>query len=264
MSNELMKIETQSFGLMPSAHEMQVLQVIAKQAFDSAFYKSLGGLPQIMSILLTARELNIMPMQALNGGIWNIQGKVEISARLMSTLIRRAGHSIKVIKCDKTGCILEGKRLDNGDSMQASFTIEDAIAAGLAGRDVWKKYLEDMLYSRALSRLARRLYSDVIGNCYVEGEIRDATADCVVTDAPKEIEQESPAEVPEILPNEAEIESFIEDFGQDKETFLSYMAAVTKSGKVTREKFFKDFMLKKDEKMEKFNNWKDLKAQSAK
>jgi hypothetical protein len=28
-----------------------------------------------------------------------------------------------------------------------------------------------MLFARALSRLARQLYPDVIGNCYVEGEI---------------------------------------------------------------------------------------------
>jgi hypothetical protein len=30
-----------------------------------------------------------------------------------------------------------------------------------------------MLYARAMSRLARRLFSDVIGTAYVEGEIRD-------------------------------------------------------------------------------------------
>lgn len=257
MSNDLVKVE--SLGIMPSTHEMQVLKIIAEQSAQSGFYRNIGGLPQIMSILLTARELGVMPMQALNGGIWNIQGKVEISARLMATLIRKQGHSIKTVKCDKTGCILEGKRSDNGDSMQASFTIEDAQAAGLAGRDVWKKYTEDMLYSRALSRLARRLFSDCIANAYVEGEIRDATDDCEVKDIKPAQEPETPK-----CPTEEEILSFIEDFGEDRDNLLNYMAAVTRSGKYTREQFFKDFMSKTKEKMLSFHNWKEMQAQQAK
>jgi hypothetical protein len=145
--------------------------------------------------------------------------------------------------------------------MQASFTIEDARAAGLANRDVWKAYTEDMLFSRALSRLARRLFSDCIQNCYIEGEIRDATADCVVTDAPKEIVPEMHNDCAGVAPNEpseAEIESFIEDFGPERDLLLQYMAAVTRSGKYSREKFFKDFMLKREEKMKSFNNWKEM------
>jgi hypothetical protein len=102
MSNDLVKVE--SLGIMPNAHEMQVLQVIAEQSAKSGFYRNIGDLPQIMSILLSARELGVMPMQALNGGLWNIKGKIEISARLMSTLIRKHGHNIRTIKCDKTEC----------------------------------------------------------------------------------------------------------------------------------------------------------------
>jgi hypothetical protein len=163
-----------STNLLPNVHEFQMFQTIAKNAQASGLYKGVGEESKIFMILLAARELGVSPMLALNGGIWNIQGKIEISARLMNSLIRRAGHSLEIKECNNKICILKGKRADNGDTAEASFTIEEAQLAGLANRDVWKKYTQDMLYARAMSRLARRLFSDVIGTAYVEGEIRDS------------------------------------------------------------------------------------------
>jgi hypothetical protein len=40
----------------------------------------------------------------------------------------------------------------------------------------WKRTPEDMLYARCVSRLARQLFSDVIGIGYIEGEISDSRA----------------------------------------------------------------------------------------
>jgi len=159
--------------LMPSQEEFNMLQVIAKNAQDSGLYGGVGQQAKIFMVLLAARELGVSPMLALNGGIWNIQGKVEISARLMNGLIRRAGHSIKIIVSDDTCCKLLGTRSD-GDSFECKFDMDDAIKAGLAGGNVWKKYPADMLYNRCMSRLARRLFPDVIGTAYVEGEIKEA------------------------------------------------------------------------------------------
>lgn len=159
---------------MPTPQEFQMLQVIAKNAQDSGLYAGVGQQSKIFMVLLAARELGVSPMLALNGGIWNISGKIEISARLMNGLIRRAGHSIKIIISNDEICTLLGVRGDNGDKFECSFSMADASKAGLSGGNVWKKYPADMLYNRCMSRLARRLFSDVIGNCYVEGEIREA------------------------------------------------------------------------------------------
>lgn len=153
--------------------DYQTLTHLAKTAHVSGLYNGVGGEAKIMMILLAAHDLGIKPTIALNGGIWNIQGKIEISARLMTSMIRRAGHSISIKECNDKVCTLKGKRSDNGDEIESSFSIEDAKNAGLAGRDAWKKYAEDMLYARAMSRLARRLFPDVIGTAYVEGELRD-------------------------------------------------------------------------------------------
>ncbi len=169
MSNEIVNINNN----FPSQMELQSVALIAKTAHTSGLYGGIGGEAKIMMILLTAKELGVGPCQALNGGIWSIQGKVEISARLMNGLIRRAGHSIKAIRSDDECCTLRGTRTD-GDSFEVSFTKQDAEKAGLWGSNTWKKYPGDMLYNRCMSRLGRRLFSDVIGQCYIEGEIREA------------------------------------------------------------------------------------------
>lgn len=170
----------------PSKDEISNFHFVAQTAAQSGLYNGIGSEQKILMIILAARELGIPILQALNGGLWNIQGKIEISARLMSSMIRRAGHSIKIITSDSKECVLEGTRKDNGDTFTCKFTIEDAQRAGLIKPGgVWTKYPEDMLYARALSRMARRLFADVIGTAYVEGEIREEKiemSDAVVID----------------------------------------------------------------------------------
>lgn len=160
-------------SLLPAQAEFNMFQVIARNAQNSGLYGNAGGESKIFMILLAARELGIPPMLALNGGIWNIQGKIEISARLMNSMIRRAGHMMEIKSTDKE-CVIKAKRSDTGEEHTETFTIEMAQRAGLATRDTWKKYPEDMLYNRCMSRLARRLFPDVIGTAYVEGEIRES------------------------------------------------------------------------------------------
>ena len=91
----------------------------------------------------------------------------------MSLMIRQKGHKIEQVKSDDEICVLKGIRSDTGQEMEVSFSVEDAKKAQLAGKDNWKKYPADMCFARALSRLARRLFSDVIGSSYVEGEIQE-------------------------------------------------------------------------------------------
>jgi hypothetical protein len=134
-------------------------------------YAKLGA-EGIFAVVETAKSLGVDPRQALGGGLYYVKGKVEMSSRMMNAVIRAQKHSImRDQKSDDTICILHGKRADNGDTWTESFSIQDAQRAGLMGNAVWKNYPKDMLFARALSRLARQLFPDIIGNCYVEGEI---------------------------------------------------------------------------------------------
>lgn len=156
----------------PSEHELMVFQTMAKQAVDSKMYRGIGDQSGVLMIMLSARELGIPPCQALNGGLNVIQGKVEISARMMNALIRRAKHSVSVVESTDQICTLKGTRCDNGDTATVSFTIEEAQRAGLVKQGGgWTKWPKDMCFARAMSRLARQLFSDVVGMAYVEGEI---------------------------------------------------------------------------------------------
>ncbi|MDP4120531.1 MAG: hypothetical protein Q8876_05695 [Bacillota bacterium] len=179
--------------------------MISRRAAACGLYGGVGNEHKIFMVLLSAREMGVKPMEALNGGLWNIQGKIEVSARLMSSMIRKQGHSIRTIEHDSKICILEGKRKDNGDTMRAQFSWDDAIKAGLAGRETWKKFAEDMLYNRALSRLARRLFADVVGVSSVEGEIK---GECEII--PQEPVNSQPLEIEHV--SEDEIRDKLNEF----------------------------------------------------
>lgn len=172
-----------TFTSLPTESELKSYQIVATIASNNPHWKKLGGngkpeeiVATILSVMLLARELGFSPMQAVSGGINNIQGKFEISARLMNQAIRARGHKMKQKSLTDDVCILWGKRKDTEEEMEVVYHIEEAKRSGLV-RDgsPWKKTPQDMLFARAISRLARRLYPDCIGSCYIEGEIQEST-----------------------------------------------------------------------------------------
>ncbi|NGX36900.1 MAG: hypothetical protein K1000chlam2_00045 [Chlamydiae bacterium] len=155
--------------------DIQNTQKMCKALIETPHYRKMGA-EGIYAIVEKSRSIGVNPMDSLNGGMYFVQGKVEMSAFMMNGLIRggKHKHSIsKSNKSDETICILHGKRADNGDTWVESFSIEDAKKAGIY-RNQWIKYPKDMLFARALSRLARQLFPDVIKGCYVQGEIEES------------------------------------------------------------------------------------------
>ncbi len=148
----------------------------------------------LYAIISTAISLGVDPLIALDGGLYFRQDKIEMSSRLMSSLIRQKKHIIQKDDSDPTICILTGTRADTGETLTASFSMKDAALAELDKNMNYRKFPKDMLFARALSRLARQLFADVIGNCYVEGELvnlKDETVyEAPVISAPKTISDE--------------------------------------------------------------------------
>lgn len=114
-----------------------------------------------------------------------IEGTPSMKPEIMLAMIRRAGHSVKGETSSKEATIT-GIRCDNGDTHTARFTLEDAVNADLCkikdGRPFarsdrgkklsWELWTEDMMWARALSKLCRRLFSDVtLGAAYVPEEL---------------------------------------------------------------------------------------------
>ena len=150
--------------------ELSNTQEVCQRLMETKHYATLGP-AGIFAVVSAAGALGIDPKLALGGGLYFVKGKVEMSSRMMAGLIRKHKHSItRDGKSDDTICILHGKRADTRDCWTESFSIEEARRAGLL-KGPWLTFPRDMLYARALSRLARQLFPDIIGNCYVEGEI---------------------------------------------------------------------------------------------
>jgi hypothetical protein len=155
--------------------ELQHTEKVVAGLMSSKHYAKMGH-DGIYAIVQKAKSLGISPMDALNGGAYYVQGKVELHSQMMNSLIRAKGHSIqKDDASTSTNCILIGKRADNGDKWTVSFSVDDAKRAGIyKPHGPWEKYTEAMCFARALSMLARQLFPDVIVDTYVSGEISDA------------------------------------------------------------------------------------------
>lgn len=226
---------TYSLSMVPTESELKSYQIIAKVAATNPFWKKVGGggsedsiIATILSVMLLARELGISPMQAVSGGINNIKGKFEISARLMNQLIRKHGHTLHVKTLTNEICVIVGKRKDTGEEMSVSYHIEEAARSGLINEGgAWRKVPQDMLFARAISRIARRLYPDCIGGCYIEGELQE-----MISKKPVTIEEIG--EVSALKNEMCEIEEDIKlDLpsnidGEEVEAFISQTAEVTK------------------------------------
>lgn len=252
--------EIQLSRSIPTEHEMMVYHTMAEQAITSKMYgNNYKDKSAVMMIMLSARELGIPPMQALNGGLNMIQGKVEISARMMSALIRKAGHKIKVQECTSNQCVLIGTRGDTGETQSSSFSVAEAQLAGLVKPGGgWVKWPKDMCFARALSRLARQLFSDVIGIGYVEGEISQS-GEIKASECESIISEEIVHTEEVVVENEQEfMEKFLNLFDkEDKHYAVEYLKAVQKQFNYSVVEAVK--VLIQDEKalFEKFNKWKN-------
>src|SRR5690349_19528433 len=103
------------------------LQMIANTSFVPAAFR--GKVPEVLACVATGRALGLPDMTALRG-INIIEGKASLSAELMDAIVRSHGHSITGTVDDKKA-VVKGRRRDNGDTMEATFTLEMAEKAGL-------------------------------------------------------------------------------------------------------------------------------------
>lgn len=180
--------------LMHQKQQLDLLKNFAKIAAESKQYQAMTE-SSLLNLMLSAKDMGISPMKAINGGFYVVNGKVCMSTALMADRIRKAGHSIKIKAMTKDKCIIHATRKDNGDEISYEYTMEDASLAGLNNSPTWKKFPKQMLYNRCMSSVARILFSDVVGNSYSEEErfdianvpaeerpLEDAEAELTVSD----------------------------------------------------------------------------------
>src|SRR5262249_44858070 len=119
--------------------------------------------------------LGLHPMAAITG-IHVIEGKPSISAGLISALVRRAGHRIRVESAgdgDEMRARCQIVRADDpGFTYSATWTMARAKQADLLGKANWRKFPQAMLKARAVSECARDACQEVlIGIKYTPDEL---------------------------------------------------------------------------------------------
>lgn len=132
-----------------------------------------GNAANVLIAVGLGKAIGIPPAQALYE-IYVVNGRPSPSANLMAALVRRAGHKLR-IEGDDTRCTATLVRADDPDyPFSATWTLDQAKAAGLAGKDTWKAYPAAMLRSRAISEVVRMGAPEaVLGMHYSADEARD-------------------------------------------------------------------------------------------
>jgi hypothetical protein len=203
----------------------------------------------LMNIMLTARDLGISPMKAINGGFYVVNGKISMSTTLMADRIRKEGHSIRIPEWTAQKCVMIGIRKDNGDSIKFEFTMEDAQSAGLSVSPTWKKFPKQMLYNRAMSTIARTLFPDVVGNAYSEDEKWD-----IMNVPPEKRPEEDPdlvADSPAItVCPSPEIHEMSSSSSQDKMEMLKKQLEMEEISTANLESYLNDLSAKKNQSVE--------------
>jgi hypothetical protein len=123
-----------------------------------------------------AESVGIPTMAAITG-LHIMNGKPTASAGLVSSVVRRAGHKLRV-RATATEATVQIIRCDDPDfTYEVTWTIQDARDAGLAGSDTWKKYPRAMLISRAITQCAREGRSEALNGVQYTPEELGARVD---------------------------------------------------------------------------------------
>lgn len=144
---------------------------MAEHFIQSGIFKDVTEVSAALVKIQTGQELGITPVMAMKevylipskGGV-----KIQIGASLQAAMIKKSGkYRYQIAEHTKEICsLIFYEKINNewqkiGDS---SYTITQARTAGLtAGKDVWTKYPENMLFARAMSNGAKWHCPDVFG-----------------------------------------------------------------------------------------------------
>lgn len=141
---------------------MNALQTAAQALYASGFFGDVKTQAQAMVKVMAGAEIGLPPFASMTG-IHIVQGKPTLGANLIATLVKNdPRYDYRVKAADNKQCILTW--YEGGKPVgESSFTIDEANAAGLTGKQTWKAYASDMLFARALTRGARRYAPGIFG-----------------------------------------------------------------------------------------------------
>ena len=138
------------------------LWTVGKLLWQSGYFTSVKDASQACVKIMAGYEMGFSPIAALMHTYF-INGKLAYEGVLLASAAKRKGYNFVPVKWTSEECEVRftGPGLEGGAVV--SFTMKDAQAAGLAGKDNWKKHPKMMLWWRTIAQGVRAFCPDVFG-----------------------------------------------------------------------------------------------------
>jgi hypothetical protein len=153
---------------------------------------------QALALMLIAQAEGMHPAIAARD-YHVIQGRPALKADAMLARFQAAGGKVEWIKYEDKEVSARFSHPQGGTAV-ITWTLAQAHAAGLTGKDVWKQYPRQMLRSRVVSEGVKTIYPGVAVGVYTPEEIQDFDSKPPVKDVQAEavttVVAEKSAELP--------------------------------------------------------------------
>jgi hypothetical protein len=161
--------------------KVQYARELANSGLLPAAYRRNPG--NVLYAVEFGEMLGLAPMAAITG-VHVIEGKPTASAGLISALVRRAGHKLRV-QGDGKSATCQIVRADDPDfTFEVTWTLRkngdanpSAEEAGLLNKSVWRNYPASMLKSRAITQCARDACEEALFGLHYTAEEMGAEVD---------------------------------------------------------------------------------------
>jgi hypothetical protein len=205
--NPLVKLNGGAVALMPTNLEeaYRVSQRLANSGLVPSSMR--GNADAVFAGILLSTELGVPPMSGLSN-ISVVNGRASVWGELATAIVRSSGlcEYLAPPKFTGTGASMKvsvtGKRKGEKDEVTFEYSMDDARLAGHLEKDTYKKNPKDMIMWKALHRLFKFLWPDVLkGLTFKEfaGEVIEAEVEGKVEigGAAEALPAEIPAPAPE-------------------------------------------------------------------
>ena len=160
MTEELVPTVKPTVTLADLSPDFQEMVAAAQAVANSRMFAGIDTKEKALTLMMLARSEGLNYMQAFRR-YDIIQGRPAMKSATLFATFQNKGGVVKWIEQSATRCAGEFSAPGIAEPVLVEFTLKDAQAAGLAGKDVWKHYASDMLFARCVTRGVRRTMAGI-------------------------------------------------------------------------------------------------------
>jgi len=217
----------------------QLAQALVRSELIPPSLKGQNAVDKVFAILTYGDEFGLSPWVSIRN-ITVINGVPAMGADLMKGLVFKTGdieHWKEWIDGNVEDLTLtyhvQAKRKSINVEMSSEFSLQDAKRADLLNKDNWRKYPKEMLRARAVSKMCRMLFPEVLSRVYDPDELDDIQqSDNINYEKPNHYEKKEKPEIkvvekqqeeePKAIPLPDIVIKVLESKGYDTNLFKLY------------------------------------------